>query len=337
MSAAAEPSLADLGETGILRALFPRLARAGHGAEVLLGPGDDAALVRAADGRVLVSTDLLSEGLDFRRDWSTGRDVGVKAAAQNLADIAAMGGTAHSLVVALVAPSATPLSWVLDLADGLVEGCREVGAVVVGGDLSGGDSLCVSVTVLGGLAGADPVRRDGARVGDVVAHAGVLGHSGAGLALLSAGHGTAGEPADVEHPLVAAHRRPRPPLAAGPAANLAGATAMIDLSDGLLRDAGRIATASGVDLELDAGAGSVLDEAQEGLAPVAALLGSGPRSAWDWVLAGGEDHGLLACFPPDVTLPDPFRRIGQVVAGPGRVLVPQVDLGSSPGWDHYRT
>lgn len=321
-------TLAELGEQGILDRLFPRLGDS-TGGPVLLGPGDDAAVLAAADGRVVVSTDVLVQGRDFRLDWSTGTDVGVKAAAQNLSDINAMGGTAHSLVIGLVAPGDTPVEWVLELADGLVEGCRPVAARVVGGDLSSGSEIAIAVTVLGDLAGLAPVTRSGARAGDVVAHAGLLGRSGAGLALLAAGR------PDLDPDLVTDHRRPRPPLDVGPAAARAGASAMIDLSDGLLRDAGRVADASGVDIVLDTGPGSVLAAAHDALAPVAAALGD-PGLAWDWVLTGGEDHGLLACLPAGTELPAGLARIGTVTGPGGRVLTPGV-RATGTGWDHYRS
>ena len=319
-------TLAELGEQGILDRLLPRLG--GPGAHVHLGPGDDAAVLGAPDGRMVVSTDVLVENRDFRTDWSTGTDVGVKAAAQNLSDINAMGGTAHSLVVGLVAPGSTPVDWVLDLADGLAAACAPIGAGVVGGDLSSGTEIAIAVTVLGDLAGLAPVTRSGARPGDLVAHAGLLGRSAAGLALLQAGR------PDLDPGLVRDHRRPQPPLLAGPAAARAGAHALIDLSDGMLRDAGRVAAASGVDLELDTGPGSVLGHAHEALLPAAHGLGGGVELAWEWVLGGGEDHGLLGCFPPGTVLPDGFEVIGSVSGPGGRVRTPGVHTAAL-GWDHY--
>ncbi|WP_414696425.1 thiamine-phosphate kinase, partial [Pengzhenrongella sp.] len=170
----------------MLALIFPLLS---PGPATLLGPGDDAAVVAAPDGRVVVSTDVLVEGRHFRRNWSTGADVGWRAAMQNLADIAAMGASPTSLVVTLVAPADLPVSWVTGLAGGLAAACGPHGVGVVGGDLSGGDLIVVSVTVHGDLAGRPPVLRSGARAGDVVAHAGVRGWSAAGLALLGAGRG----------------------------------------------------------------------------------------------------------------------------------------------------
>ena len=306
-------------EDGLLARIVPRLPR---GRDTLLGPGDDAAVVAASDGRVVVSTDVLVDGQHFRRGWSSGRDVGFRAAMQNLADIAAMGARPTALVVALAVPDDVGPQWLEDLADGLAEACGDVG--VVGGDLSAGTELSVAVTVLGDLAGREPVRRDGARPGDVLAHAGVRGRSAAGHAVLVAG-------LDGYGGLVDAYRRPRPPLAAGIEAGSAGATAMLDVSDGLLRDALRIAVASGVALDLDDPATAFAEDLQV-LAPAARALGVDPAR---WVLAGGEDHGLLATFPPGAALPAGFRAVGRVLAGePGVTVAGEAPRGPL-GWDHF--
>lgn len=328
-SADDEPRLADVGEAGVLAQIFPVLPT---GRATLLGPGDDAAVLRAADGRVVVSTDVLVEGRHFRRDWSTGFDVGWRAAAQNLADVAAMGSRPTAVVVGLVAPPWLEVAWVVDLARGLAAACGPHGAGVVGGDLTAGEQVVVAVTVHGDLAGRTPVLRSGARPGDVLAHAGVRGWSAAGYALLAAGREDAAGPGATR--LVEAYRRPSPPLAAGPWAAAAGATAMLDVSDGLLRDAGRIAAASGVVLDLADPALAFADDLAV-LGPAAAALGADPR---EWVLAGGEDHGLLATFRGDP--PEPFRAVGRVLApAPGQepgVLVAGGAVTGAVGWDHYR-
>jgi thiamine-monophosphate kinase len=233
----------------------------------------------------------------------------------------------------------------------------------VGGDLSGGPVLVVSITVHGDLEGRAPVLRSGARPGDVVAYAGVRGWSAAGLALLEADLVRVPLPAvplevtdgvlleDAWERLVAAYLRPDPPLAAGVAAAQAGATSMLDLSDGLLRDAGRIARASGVRLDLDTGAFAkdrdVLRSAARAVAAATGLgdPGWGPGNAdidglvGRWVWAGGEDHGLLATFPAGTRLPEDWTAVGQVhevgEAGPVVTIGGQVqDVG--PGWDHFR-
>ena len=312
----------DLSEEQLLARFTPLLPTA---SSTLIGPGDDAAVVAAPDGRFVVSTDVLVEGRHFTRAWSTGYDVGWRAAMQNLADCAAMGSHGTSLVVSLVIPGDLEVSWVTDLARGLAAACAGSGAAVVGGDLSSGDHIVVAVTVHGDLAGRAPVLRSGACAGDTVAHAGVLGRSAAGLALL-----TAATP-DPDPALVAAFLRPDPPLAAGVLASLAGATAMLDVSDGLLRDAGRIARASGVHIDLTDPAESVPGDLAA-LAEAAATLGVDPVT---WVLTGGEDHGILATFPSGAALPEGFRPIGVARAGAGRVTVGGEDLVVAPGWDHF--
>lgn len=324
----------DLSEEQLLARFTPLLPTA---SSTLVGPGDDAAVVAAPDGRFVVSTDVLVEDRHFIRTWSTGYDVGWRAAVQNLADCAAMGSRGTSLVVSLVIPGDLEVSWVTDFARGLAAACAGRGAAVVGGDLSSGEKIVVAVTVHGDLAGRPPVLRSGARVGDTVAHAGVLGRSAAGLALL-----TAGTP-DLDPALVAAFLRPDPPLDAGVRASVAGATAMLDVSDGLLRDAGRIARASGVTIDLLDPAESVPEDLAA-LEKVADDLGVDPLT---WMLTGGEDHGMLATFPPGADLPDGFRVLGtvgavrEITAGEAagnpaaRVTVAGCDPVVAPGWDHF--
>ncbi|WP_125777555.1 thiamine-phosphate kinase [Antribacter gilvus] len=318
----------DLTEEQLLALIFPLLPTGGA---TVLGPGDDAAVVAAADGRFVVSTDVLVEDRHFRARWSTGYDVGRRAAAQNLADIAAMGARPTALVVSLVVPGATPVEWVTDLARGLADACAPVGAGVVGGDLSGGDALVVAVTVHGDLEGRSPVLRSGARAGELVAYAGVRGCSSAGLALLEAdlAGGGAFEAA------VAGYLRPDPPLAAGPQAADAGATAMLDVSDGLLRDAARVARASGVRIDLDPGAFAADRDA---LRPAAEAVAAGAveKVLDQWVYGGGEDHGLLATFPGDAVLPAGWSVVGRVLDdAPGEVTVGGLAPGVGSGWDHF--
>jgi thiamine-monophosphate kinase len=295
----------ELGEFGLIDRVVERL---GTSDAVLIGPGDDAAVVTAPDGRVVATTDVLVEGVHFRRDWSRAYDVGRKAAAANLADVAAMGAAGTALLVGLAMPGDLPLSWATGLADGLRDEAALVGAVVVGGDTVTCDRIVVSVTALGDLAGAAPVTRGGAQPGDVVVVAGRLGWSAAGLALLQAGTD--------EGPLVEAHRRPEPPYALGPALARAGATAMCDVSDGLVADLGHIARASGVLVGLHGGR----------LADDAVTL--------EQVLTGGEDHALVATLPPGTPLPDGCRTIGRVSAGEPAVLVDGEPVEPT-GWRHF--
>src|SRR3954470_19975849 len=290
-----------VGEFGVIARV---LAQAGSARAADVGPGDDAAVLRAPDARVVATTDVLVEGRHFRRDWSSAEDIGHKAAAANLADIAAMGGTATALLVGLACPPDTPTSWLEGVAAGLAAECAPLGAAVVGGDLVAAApdsaSVVLSVTALGDLGRRAPVLRSGARPGDVVALAGRLGWSACGLAVLRRGFTS---PLAV----VAAHRRPTPPYAAGPAAADAGATAMCDTSDGLLADAGHLAADSGVVLDLDRAALATFVTGP--LPQVAAALGGDPLA---WVLTGGEDHALVATFPSGAELPDGWTTIGSV-------------------------
>ncbi|MFE5340909.1 thiamine-phosphate kinase [Isoptericola sp. NPDC056578] len=338
MTDATRPLVRDLSEEDLLARIFPLLPAA---AATLLGPGDDAAVVAAPDARFVVTTDVLVEDRHFRRRWSGGYDVGARAATANLADVAAMGARPTSLVVSLVVPGDLPVDWVTGLARGLADVSAPVGAGVVGGDLSGGETVVVAVTAHGDLEGRAPVTRAGARPGDVLAHAGHRGLSAAGLALLDAGAATPADATTVDGAAgvgacVAGYLRPGAPLAAGPAAARGGATAMLDVSDGLLRDAGRMARASGVGVDVEAG---TLAVDVERLLPAARGLGLGPEAARDaargWALTGGEDHGLLAAFPPGVALPEGFRRVGQVRQGPAVVTVDGAEPAARGGWDHF--
>jgi thiamine-monophosphate kinase len=285
-----------VGEFGLIARVIDRLA---DSPAVLLGPGDDAAVVATPDGRVVATTDVLVEGVHFRREWSSAYDVGRKAAAANLADIAAMGARGTALLVGLAAPADLPVAWSLELTDGLRDEAAVVGAAVVGGDVVRSETLVISVTALGDLDGCAPVTRAGARAGDVVVLAGELGRSAAGLDLLQSGAR--------EGALVDAHRRPTPPYELGPALARAGATAMCDVSDGLVADLGHVARASGVHIDLD--------------------------DADDHFLTGGEDHALVATMPAGSPLPQGVRVIGRVTAGePGVTVAGEPAPG---GWDHF--
>ena len=315
---AAGPTLADIGEDELLSTIFPLLP---GGPGVLIGPGDDTAVLSTPGGSMLATTDAMVRGRDWLDEWSSGADVGAKTVAQNLADIAAMGGVPTGLLVTLIADPRTSLAWVRDFTAGLAQAARSAGVPVVGGDLSSAPAgvLVVSVTALGNCEGRQPVCRSGAHLGDVLAVCGSLGHSATGLLLLQRGE-TGGSPELADY-----HRRPRPPYEQGPAAARAGATAMLDISDGLGRDAGRLARASGVGIELD-------DlQLAEDVASLQQVVSE--DDAWRSVLEGGEEHSLLACFPPGAGLPDGWRRIGDVVAGSGVWLRGEAVLGG--GWDHF--
>jgi thiamine-monophosphate kinase len=312
------PTVADLGEQGVLARILPLLP---PGSGVVVGPGDDAAVVSWPSASLVTTCDLLIEGPDFRRDWSTGFDVGWKAMASNLADVAAMGAVARGVIIGVAVPDTTGVAAVEDIARGVSAGLAQMapGCGVWGGDLSTAQEVMISVTVVGDLEGRSAITRSGAQPGDRVALAGDLGESSRGLeALARAGSDLEAVAALVDQsPQVRAHLRPSPPLAAGVLAARRGASAMMDVSDGLLIDSRRMAAASGVWIDLD------------------------PRQVTDFhALTGGEDHGMLACFPPGADIPDVFRIIGQVheAAGePGRVTVGGVNPeATAGGWDPYR-
>ncbi len=313
---AADATLADAGEFGLISELTGRF---GQGAHVYVGPGDDAAVLRTPQGHVVVSTDLSVEGRHFRREWAQARDIGRKAAAANLSDINAMGGTAHSLTVGLAAPADLPVQWVLDLADGIAEEAALVGADIVGGDLTTASEVVVAITVLGSCE-VSPVLRGGAQAGDVVALAGRQGWAAAGLAVLGRGFRS-------PRVLVEAYQRPEPPYAAGLAAAHAGATAMIDVSDGLLADAGHIASDSGVAIDISRSAFDLAEPMQA----VGAALGVDPMQ---FILGGGEDHSILATFPAGTDLPEGFTVIGSVGPGDG-VTVDGAAYDGPTGWSHF--
>lgn len=328
-----ELTVGDLDEAALLHRIFPRLGDGGPA--TLLGPGDDAAIVAAPDGRTVISIDTQVQDRDFRLRWpdgyeTSGYDVGWKAAAQNLSDINAMGAVATSMVVSLTMPAQTPVSWVEGLADGLAEAIGNLGAdrcSVAGGDLSGGGEIVVTVAVLGDLEGREPVRRAGARPGDVLALAGNAGQAAAGLALLEGGPPYESLAPELRQ-LVARQCRPLPPLSAGPAAAKAGASAMMDVSDGLIRDGARLAAASGAGVDLDP---DVLLSLAGPLRAAAGMLGADPLG---WILGGGEDHGLLCSFPVGATLPEGFAAIGSIVAGEARVTIAG-QPAATVGWDHF--
>ncbi|GAB76594.1 thiamine-phosphate kinase [Austwickia chelonae] len=316
--------LGDLSEEEVLRIILPLMAVPDE--RVLVGPGDDAAVMSAGDGRFVTSTDASMRNIDWRDDWSSGDEVGRKIVAQNLADVAAMGAVPAGLLVTLLAGADTEIAWVEDLARGIGESCLEAGCPVLGGDLGGAPAgvVVLSVTSFGDLQGRAPVLRSGAQRGDVVAVAGSLGRSGAGLALLH------NAPSDLSakkaaQELIDLHRVPRPPLAAGPRAAEAGAHALIDISDGLIRDAGRVASASGVRVSLFS------EQLAADVDAISAVWGR--TKALEMVLTGGEEHALLAFFPPNISLPDGFRRIGEVTVGTGVTVDGERRQGG--GWDHF--
>ncbi|UGT42043.1 thiamine-phosphate kinase [Nocardia yamanashiensis] len=329
---------------------------------VLLGPGDDAAVVAAPTGRFVVTTDMLVQDRHFRLDWSSAVDIGRKAIAQNAADVVAMGARPSAFVVGLGCPSETAAEFVEGLADGMWAEIARSGGAIAGGDMVRSPYVTISVTAFGDPY-REPILRSGARPGDVVAVAGRLGWAGAGFAVLSAGFvdataaaaiasngpsgvaasGTTGAAGDASPErdalaldavdagliadVLAAHRVPRPPYEA--VLGLPGdapITALTDVSDGLLADLGHIAESSRVAIDLDSGA--LRDPALE---PLAAALGADPL---DWILAGGEDHAFAATFAGNGDLPAGWVPIGRVVEGAGVTLDGTPRIGPT-GWESF--
>ena len=305
MAVPPDATLADVGEFALIEELAGVFEQ---GEQVLVGPGDDAAVLRVRNGHVVVSTDLMVEGRHFRREWVAADDVGHRAAAQNLSDVNAMGGRATSLTVGLAAPGDLPARWALDFARGFAEECALVGASVVGGDLTRSDQVVIAVTVIGGCTVA-PVLRSGARPGDVLALHGRQGWAAGGLAVLGRGFRS-------PRVLVEAYRRPEPPYDGGLVAAEAGATAMIDISDGLLAEARHIAEASRVAIDVRRDAFEV------------------PADPLGFVLGGGDDHALLATFPDRGSVPDGWQVVGGVAEGSG-VTVDGGDYEGPTGWTHF--
>ncbi len=311
------PTLRQVGEFAVIDRLT---SGRGYPPDMTVGPGDDAAVLAAPDGRVVVTTDMLVEGRHFRLDWSTAHDVGRKSIAQNAADVEAMGARVTGFVVAFGAPADTPVDQAVELTDGMWAEAAKAGAGIVGGDLVASPQWVVSVTALGDLGGRDPVLRSGARPGSVVAVIGELGRSAGGYHVLHQGLSGFDE-------LRARHRAPCPPYGQGRAAAEAGGQAMTDVSDGLLADLGHLAAASGVVIDLRRAA---LSADVEAVRPASEAAGVDP---WSLVLAGGEDHALVGCFPGDP--PHGWRVIGAVRAGAPAVLLDGEPFHGSAGWQSF--
>ncbi len=296
---------------------------------VRVGIGDDAAVLAAHPGHTVVSSDMLVEGVDFELAWASMADVGWKSIAVNVSDIGAMGARPTALVVSLGLPPQTHIEQVRDFARAAQEAVDELapGASIVGGDLSRAPVLTVSVTAIGVLDGDRALLRAGARPGDVVAYNGELGLAAAGLALLQRG-GQRNRVAAMAG-AIDAQLRPRPPVSSGGEALRVGATAMIDVSDGLAVDASRIADASGVSIHFDH---TIFPRLASGLGWTRVELGLDP---WALVFAGGEDFGLLATFPPGVVLPEGFAPLGVVAPRGENSVMMRGRPVDYPHWDHF--
>lgn len=321
-----------LGEAGILKVLdraYRQLTDHQDASSTdLVGPGDDAAIIPAPGGKFVIATDAMNEGHHFLRRWpsgvaDTGYSTGWKLAAQNLSDMNAMGADPSAVSVSLAMPKTTPVAWVANFGRGIANACRFLGAqqtVISGGDLTRADTIATAITATASLPGPAVLRTAGSDVeGFLLIHRGNVGTSGAGLAIAAAK-----EIRRLSRPELRAVRlflRPRPPLGEGP--KVAGkVAAMMDVSDSILTDADRLATANGLYAHIDE------DWVQRAAQPLASI---GPRFGIDpttWVLTGGEDYGLLGVLDPDRQVPAGWDVIGHLTA------VPQ-DRPEITGWDHF--
>ena len=339
-----------MGEFELLARVRERLPPPGR--QVRLGSGDDAAIV-VPGGATVTSVDALIDGVHFRRDWTSLAQIGRKALAVALSDLAAMGGQPGEAYVVLGVPTDLDEDGCLELLDGLATLAAETGATLAGGDVTRAPALTLAITVVGHAPSiGELVTRGGARPGDVLAVTGELGGAAAGLQLLERSdrarstfesHGDpkvdrAPDPADsVSAELLARQLEPWPQLEAGQALAKAGATAMIDLSDGLGGDARHLATASEVGLRIEAASLPLA----AGVVEVAAATGRDPL---ELAVSGGEDYELLAALPPDRfdqaagAVAEPggpgLTRVGDVVAGEGvEIRLPGGGLLDPIGFD----
>jgi thiamine-monophosphate kinase len=308
---------------------------------VLVGPGDDAAVVEPGQGPLVVTTDMLLEGVHFELAAIAPADLGAKAIVVNVSDVAAMGGSPRYAVVSLGLPPTVETAWVIELYGGMRAACDEYALSLVGGDTNRADVVAISVTVIGEVAPGAAVTRDGARPGDLIGVTGSLGAAAGGF-VLSRLHpsrlGRAlGEPWG--RTLLEALHRPVARVGEGQALARAGATAMMDLSDGLAKDLSRLCAASGC------GARVRLDEVpvSDALRRAGDALGVDPTTL---ALSGGEDYELLATL--DATAFDRARdelreRFGVTLTEVGVIIeegVVVVDAGGErplepSGWDHF--
>ena len=287
--------------------------------EVIVGIGDDAAVVAPPSGNVVVTTDMFVEGVHFRRDWSSAKQIGRKATIANLADIYAMGGIPKYITVAMSATGDEKLEWMLDIARGIAEEAHKVGAHVIGGDLSSAEQITISITVIGECQ--EPILRSGAQVGDHIYISDLPGWSAVGLKALQTGH--------TESNFAAAINRHQVPNFDGKAAEAFsnGASSLCDISDSLLIQGEQMAEASGVCFEID----GQLFESHPDFAKLSQLANQLGINVFDLILSGGEDHVFLATYSGST--PPNALRIGQVLIGSGIKLL-HVDT-PQPGWQHF--
>jgi len=271
---------------------------------ILVGIGDDAAVVKAHLTPIALATDMAVEGTHFSRNWSSLYEIGAKITSANLADIFAMGGRPEYLLVAAALPKNFSIEDIEELALGIADEAASVDAIVVGGDLTFSDRIVISISVFGSVG--KPLLRSGAHVGDDLVISKLPGESAAGLELLKRG---------VLDAKSAEHRNPTVEYEKAQSIS-AIAHSMCDISDGLISELNHISDASNVQIVVDK---SLLKKVPgfDQLEQLADELGVDP---WEWILHGGEDHAFIATVPGDASLPSGFTKIGTVVQG-SRVLV----------------
>lgn len=330
----------DFTEDELLAAI--RRVLSGDAPGVLVGIGDDAALVRVGPGVPVLTTDMLVEGVHFDRRWISPRDLGYRAVVVNVSDVAAMAGSPRYGLVSLALPGDVGTGWVMELYGGMREACEEYAMSLVGGDLSRGSGVVIALSVVGEVAEGRAVRRSGAGPGDRVVVTGTLGGAAGGLLLAKAPPSEVAEAltSDWGRELLAAHFRPVARVGEGQTLAQAGATAMMDLSDGLAKDLARLCAEGRVGARIDLSAVPVA----AGLEPLAKFV---PVDALELALSGGEDYELLATIPEGaveearVRLEDrfgvPLTDVGEIT-GSGLVAVDGSgrERPFEPrGWDHF--
>jgi len=286
-----------------------------NNSDLIVGIGDDGAVVNAPKNKIVMSTDMAVEGVDFKREWSSFKEIGAKITAANLADIYAMGGVPKYLLVSTGIPENLTLSQILDLAKGIKTEADLVGCSVIGGDISRAKELVISIAAFGEVE--NPVTRAGAKVGDKVFISNLPGFSAAGLAQLKIGVR--------ESKYLNLHKKPIVPYALG--AKFANSNALVDVSDGLLSECAHIANSSKVGIELE---GKLISEI-EGFSELAKVAKEMGIDVWQWILTGGEDHVFLGT---DEELPDGSLEIGRVISGSG-VKINGASEITDLGWRHF--
>jgi thiamine-monophosphate kinase len=319
-----------VGELELIEALAHILSPGGP--RTLRGLGDDAAIVRAR-GYAVTSVDTMVDGVHFRRGQLSPAEIGHRALAAAASDLAAMGARPGEAYLSLALPEDIELSDAASLAQGAEAVAAAHGITIAGGDLTASRQLMVSVTVVGWADDpAELVGRDGARPGDVVAVTGELGGAGAGLALIEGHAAGAALPAGVSAQLRERYARPTPRITAGRHLSACGATAMIDISDGLATDARHLAVASGVLIELDLGRLPLAP----GVAEVARELNQDPAQL---AATSGEDFELCVTLPPAAweqasAGPGTLTGVGHVRTGAPGLTVPETS-GPLAGYEHF--